>query len=245
MSVRNFVLFLALILAIAVGCTRVEKPGLPPTGRIKYGAHYGDKSVPHGAIHTEARVFRSGPPSHFSKPGKIKFLVWLQAATYEPFKQGKAVDVVVDWMEVVEDYYGQKRLLYREDYNGPTRRMGLHEGGLFTRFPKWFANNNNSQLRDSSIHGGFLKLKVPCNGIAHWWTPRLPYREGARYTMRIKIKINGAGVQFGSDLWDGNRNHNGWHSDCLGKANCELSVSKWHGSTNGVFMVLVYSLPKK
>jgi hypothetical protein len=190
---------------------------------------------PDGAIWKSEEIFREKAPDGFQA-----IVGWVQAVSEVEEIPGI---VEVEYIKLIRAGQESEEQVFSEEFNSQELRM---EGGLFIRYPKWFATNENEPM-DLLVEGGNLKLDFSRgrDKIYHWWTERIPYEAGYDYYLEAKLRVAGnAAVQFGSDFWiDMNSDYSGYSKDCESVNNCEYWVSDWISDTNGEFVTI--RAPKK
>ncbi len=241
-SVKNSwnTLFGFLIIVCLNGCGNQES-----TVTIINGGQ--SSIVPEGAIWSSQTIRADTPPNGY---GAI--VVWAQTATLKG-GQSKSVRAfaTVDYWRIIEEINAAKKVLYEEHYDYNDRKgFSTDEAGLYVRYPKWFdpaARDDHAQAFNMVAQNGILSIDVsqtPDN-IVHWWTPRQLAKAGAKYSVEIRLKIEGqCSVQLGADYWrdltaaaipnSGNT--------CQTANNCEAWISDWIGDTKGAFVTVTAPL---
>lgn len=225
-----------LVIACLNGCGNQENKVVVVTG--------GQTSfIPDGAIWLQQTIRRDTPPDGY---GAI--LVWAQTATLKG-GQPKSVRafVTVDYWRILEEMNNLKKVLYEEHYNYSERKgFSTDEAGLYVRYPKWFdpaALDFHAPAFNMSAQGGILSIdasQTPDN-IVHWWSPRQLANADAKYSVEIRLKVEGqCSVQLGADYW---RNMTvapipNPGSTCQTANNCEAWISDWIGDTKGAFVTV-------
>lgn len=193
---------------------------------------YAEERVPNGALWARQAVLRSTPPKGF---GYV--IGWFNGATAYPCtRQGIRSTIEIDRVEIIESTNGNESVIFSEDYLGDGRLTDA-EGTLFVRSPKWFGNGQTERMSAASIENGILVIDVTKSSdrIAHWWTKRIPAKQGARYFLSVRARISGdARLQLGADYWVSvDAPYAGYHPECRGTNNCEGWISQWFGDTGG------------
>jgi len=203
--------------------------------------------VPEGAIWSKQTIRQDTPPNGF---GSI--VGWAQTATLKG-GQSKSVKalVTVDYWKIIEEINANKNVIYEEHYDYNYRKeFSTDEAGLFVRYPKWFdpaSLDYHDQAFNMYAQNGLLSIdasQTPDN-IVHWWTPRQLITTGAKYTVEIRLKIEGqCSVQLGADYW---RNLTvspipNPGNTCQTANNCEAWISDWIGDTKGAFVTVTAPL---
>lgn len=205
---------MSLLFAVAVFFTTVETT----QAQMKY---------PNGAIWKREVILFETAPQGFKTA-----VAWWQVATGSPENGGNA-EVSFDYVRLIEkDANGKERIIAEEDFDSNAPSLNPKNGGLFTRQPNWFADNNSLPVKNSVIENGSLTLdaaKTP-NHIIHGWTDRAKIKPNAHYYAEARIKIKGqACVQLGLDYWkDFSSNWNGYNEKCEGVNNCAAWISDWY-----------------
>jgi len=186
--------------------------------------------VPNGAIWKEEKILRPTAPEGFSS-----VLGWAQVAMVNTEETGGKARVYVVYLRLIESDGENEKIIAEEKYDVDMPYLSSGSGGLFTREPKWFANDEHGVIKNSLIKNGNLILdaaETP-DKILHWWTSRSEARSGVRYLVEAKIKIEGqVCLQLGLDYWKDNRaDWNGWDANCAGTNNCEGFISDWYCDT--------------
>lgn len=193
---------------------------------------YAEERVPQGALWARQTILRSTPPKGF---GYV--IGWFNATTAYPCtRPGVRSTIEIDQVEIIESIDGRESVILSEDYLGDGRLTDA-EGTLFTRSPKWFEGGQSEQMKASVIENGILIIDVTKSSdrIAHWWTKRVPAKQGARYFLSVRTKIGGdARLQLGADYWvSADAPYSGYQPECKGTNNCEGWISQWFGNTGG------------
>jgi hypothetical protein len=201
--------------------------------------------VPEGAIWTNQVIREDTPPNGYGA-----MVIWAQTATLKG-GQPKSVTafVTIDYWKAIEEINGKKNVLYEEHYDYNYRKeYTLDDAGLFARYPKWFDPTNNYQAQAYNMYAqnGLLLIDVsqtPDN-IVHWWTPRQVVKAGAKYSVEMRLKVEGkCSVQLGSDYWrDLIVGVKPGDADCKTANNCEAWISDWIGDTSGQFVTVTAPL---
>jgi len=204
-------------------------------------------SVPEGAIWLNETIRRDIPIQ-----GYAALVIWAQAATLRSDQPLTELALVtVDYMEVIEIVNKDSSVIFSEHYKYQNPKyFTTNEAGLYCRYPKWFdtgCNDEHSGVVNMVAYNDFLTLDIsqtPTN-IVHWWAPKLNYRQGAKYCVRARLKIEGkTAVQFGMDYWRTlNSGFNGYDFSCETSNNCEAWITDWVGETKGEFVTVVF--PKR
>jgi len=235
-SVRNSwkTVFCFLVIACICGCGNQENSVLINTG--------GQSSiVPEGAIWLKQTIRSDALPNGY---GAI--LIWAQSATLKggQVKSLKAL-VTIDYWKLIEEINTDKKILYEEHYDYAGRKeFSTDDAGLYVRYPRWFdpaALDYHAQAFNMVAQGGILSIDVsqtPDN-IVHWWTPRQLARAGAKYSVEIRLKVEGqCSVQLGADYWRDMIVSPIPGDTCLTTNNCEAWISDWIGDTKGAFVTV-------
>lgn len=204
-------------------------------------------AIPEGAIWVGETIRRDTPI-----PGYAALAVWAQAAT---LKGDQSTDelalVTVDHWEVVEIVNQDSMVIYSEEYDFQSPKyFNANEAGLYCRYPRWFdigCKDEHSEVVNMVAYKGFMTLDIAQtpSTVVHWWTPKLSYRQGAKYCIRARLKIEGkTSVQFGMDYWRTLiSGFNVYDASCETSNNCEAWISDWIGETNGEFVTV--TVPKR
>jgi hypothetical protein len=228
-----------LIIACIDGCGNQENTVIQNAG--------GQSSiVPEGAIWSSQTIRTDTPPSGY---GAI--VIWAQTATLKG-GQSKSIKafVTVDYWKIIEEINAIRNVIYQESYDYNDRKeFSTDEAGLYVRYPKWFdpaALDYHAQAFNMVAQTGILSIDVsqtPDN-IVHWWTARQPVKAGAKYSVEMRLKVEGqCSVQLGADYWRNltiGVNPNG--NSCQTSNNCEAWISDWIGDTKGAFVTVTAPL---
>ena len=203
--------------------------------------------IPEGAIWLGETIRRDTPISGYSA-----LAIWAQAATLKGDQPttDQAMVTVDNW-EVIEIVNEDSTVIYSEQYDFQSPKyFNTNEAGLYCRYPKWFdtgCKDEHSEVVNMVAYKGFLTLDVAQTPttVVHWWTPKLSYRQRAKYCIRARLKIEGkTSVQFGMDYWRTlNSGFNVYDASCETSNNCEAWISDWFGETNGKFVTV--TVPKR
>jgi hypothetical protein len=205
-------------------------------------------NVPEGAIWTRQTIRRDTPPDGY---GAI--LIWAQTATQKGGQPGSVkAFVTIDYWKVIEEINANKNVLFEEHYDYSYRKgFTTGEAGLYVRYPYWFdpaALDYHAPAFNMFAQNGILSIDVSQtpDSIVHWWTQnRQPAQAGAKYSVEIRLKVEGAcSVQLGADYY---RNLTvgvipNFDSSCLTSNNCEAWISDWIGDTNNSFVTVTAPL---
>ncbi len=193
---------------------------------------YAEERVPNGALWARQAVLRDTPPKGFNY-----VIGWFNGTTTYPCtRPGIRSTIEIDRAEIIESIGGKESVIFSEDYLGDGRLTDA-EGTLFVRSPKWFGNGQTEPMTSVAIENDILVVDVTKSSdrIAHWWTKRVPAKQGARYFLSVRARISGdARLQLGADYWvSADAPYSGYHPECKGTNNCEGWISQWFGATDG------------
>ena len=200
-----------------------------------------NSTVPEGAIWTKQTIRVDTPPDGFGA-----FLIWAQTATLKGGQsRSEKAFVTIDYWKAIEEINSVQNVLYEEHYDYNDRKeFTTDEAGLYVRYPIWFdpaSKDYHALAFNMFAQNSVLSIDVsqtPDN-IVHWWTPRQSVKVGAKYSVEIRLKVEGkCSVQLGSDFYrsltsivipnvDNNR---------------EAWISDWIGDTNGQFVTVTAPL---
>lgn len=198
---------------------------------------YAEERVPNGALWARQAVLRDTPPKGFNY-----VIGWFNGTTTYPCtRPGIRSTIEIDRAEIIESIGGKESVIFSEDYLGDGRLTDA-EGILFVRSPKWFGNGQTEPMTSVAIENDILVVDVTKSSdrIAHWWTKRVPAKQGARYFLSVRARIQGdARLQLGADYWvSADAPYSGYHPECKGTNNCEGWISQWFGDTKGQWKAL-------
>lgn len=158
-------------------------------------------------------------------------LAWSQACAIDTSDCAASAFIQIDYWELWEINPDSVKplLVYQENYDAKLLRgLNANEGGLYVRYPSWYATDEHSSIENlSTIAGGYLYIypAMAKKGICHWWTVRQKLKPGCRYQIKTRFLISGnLAVQFGVDFWkdkaqwsgNGINNERSWNSRWYG-----------------------------
>jgi hypothetical protein len=100
----------------------------------------------------------------------------------------------------------------------------------------------------SSASGGVVTIDLSTmpTKVPHFWTSRVPARQGSAYWLIVTFRVTGAGAaQFGVDYWlTQSADYTTFDEHCeridSPANNCEAWVSNWIGDTDGQFVTVLF-----
>lgn len=192
-----------------------------------------DGQTPNDALHPFAQVLYTSTPQ--TNPYGV---AWFQTVTLQNNHFPNNGYISVDFIKLIEEdiITGIETVLYIENYNG-SGALTLNEGGLYERFPAWFADSSSyTPMINSSRNGGLLTINVGTqpDKINHFWGVRQLCTIGKRHKIEIRLLISGdIALQAGLDYWTSLTSISS--SDCK-----EAFYSKWYGDSNGKYITIKY-----
>lgn len=161
----------------------------------------------------------------------VEVLGWAQACAIDTGHCQVSAFVQMDWWKLweVNPDSAKPLLVYQENYDAtPLRGLNADEGGVYIRYPSWYATNEHYPMDSlSAIAGGYLYIypAMAPKGICHWWTPHQRLKPNCGYLITARFLISGnLALQFGVDFW---KKQSQWSGD--GKNNERSWNSPWYG----------------
>ncbi len=195
-------------------------------------------TVPLGAQHREATVWRQSAPDNFQA-----VLALMQVVSVAPCARinGEPAKVVVYAMRLIgRDLAGSETTLSQvTDFS--TTRGTVFKANLFQRLPHWYPENgtvSNPAPGMTEVQSGVLTINMESapESIYHGWTePQAEAKPGMVYAVEMDVEISGpARLQMGTDFWRyAEAPYTVFDQTCEKSNNCEGSLSRWFGPTNG------------
>ncbi len=194
----------------------------------------GEYRIPDGTPWQDKRVLRFVSPQGYNAG-----VAWITATTAVPcVLENTTATINIDWLRVIGvDSAGNEKVVYEENFDSGT--TNTLNGGLYTRFPSWFAGDKHTPMHVNN-KDGYLYIDVARapQKVFHLWTPRFAVEHGVRYITEASVRVEGyAYIQFGFDFWrDFSAVNNGFDEFCRGTNNCEAYVGGWIGNTHDTFV---------
>lgn len=148
--------------------------------------------------------------------------------------------VILEYIKIIEEDIrtGERKDLLVERYAGRGGSILRDEGGLYTRKPKWFDDNQFSLLSNSYFRPEGLVINVghEPNHISHLYTHWVKCRPNTRNLVELKLLVSGdIGFQIGLDYC------NRELEDCSQVGtHYEAFVSNWVNDTRGEFKIFTF-----
>lgn len=196
-------------------------------------------TVPLGAQHREATVWRQSAPDNFRA-----VLALMQVVSVAPCVRinGEPAKVVVYAMRLIErDQVANSEVVVSQVTDFSATRGTVFKASLFQRLPHWYPENgtvSNPAPGMTEVQNGVLTINMESalESIYHGWTePQAEAKSGMVYAVEMDVEISGpARLQMGTDFWRyAGAPDNGFDQSCQKSNNCEGSLSQWFGPTNG------------
>lgn len=197
-------------------------------------------AIPVDAQHKKEIVWRKTAPEQFHA-----VLALMQAVTVAPCRlpNTENASITVRAIRLIESdpKTGQERILNEvTDFSSKNDPLPF-EGKIFQRLPHWYPSFGKVSAPSGDIIRREKKslvidlMKKP-NAIYHGWTnPKVATTPGMNYEVEMEVKIVGAArLQMGIDFWrDIDSVGSSFDETCQKSTNCEGSLSKWFGPTDG------------
>jgi hypothetical protein len=158
---------------------------------------------------------------------------WMHCATLK--NQGSGL-VEVDYFVLMDIRNGDTSVVDILNYRDIERSLSTNEGGLFSRYPKWYESNDFLPMDNSIIRDGILEIKPTSDKISHWWmngSGKYPRDPSIKYFIICRLRITGdIGVQIAADYY---KDQAASWPDLT-----EAFHSPWLGDTKGEFITVRY-----